>query len=75
MGSWIILIDHGIASQPIIEHYSQFVVRLARVKPQKLTDRGRESLSNTQTAIGLTREIAGSLGNSLHWCMLPVLTI
>ncbi len=33
MGSWIILIDHGIASQPIIEHYSQFV-RLARVNPK-----------------------------------------
>ncbi len=33
MGSWIILIDHGVASQPIIEHYSQFV-RLARVNPK-----------------------------------------
>ncbi len=33
MGSWIILIDHGIASQPIIEHYCQFV-RLARVNPK-----------------------------------------
>ena len=33
MGSWIILIHHGIASQPIIEHYSQFV-RLARINPK-----------------------------------------
>ena len=33
MVSWIILIDHGIASQPIIEHYSQFVM-LARVNPK-----------------------------------------
>ena len=34
MGSWIILIDHGIASlEPIIEHYSQFA-GLQRVNPK-----------------------------------------
>ncbi len=64
MGSWIILIDHGIASQPIIEHYSQFV-RLARVNP-KIDRQGQRIIIKYTTAIGLTREIAGGLGNFLH---------
>ena len=73
MGSWIILIDHGIASQPIVEHYSQFV-RLARVNP-KIGTQGQRTIIKYTDCNRANKRICRRFGEFLHCRMLPVLTI
>ncbi len=80
MGSWIILIDHGIASQPIIEHYSQFV-RLARVNPKidrqgqriiiKYTDCNRTNKRNCRQFGEFSSLVHVTSTNNMSLCPAP----